>query len=418
VRCVATSFGSAGDFLPTLVIAKALRTEGHEVVFVSNPFHERRVRAAGLEFVPAGEHVDVFGEIENNPIYLDTVRGAKALWTDVGEPFVAATYRAVRDLMRDFRPDVVMGSNLAFGVFWAASEQDVPQVMVSATPLSWLSKQAPMQFTDRALPQWLLPPLSGATRSLLAWTFDRWLRRLARALGTTASDPSMTGVERDLALHLGMWPSLLRDAAPGDLPNMRVCGFARAGQLGGESATLPAEVEAFLSSGPPPVVVGLGSAFAIIAGDLLTDVAAACAALGHRCLVVGHPSTTATFPGDTLAVTYAPYHLVFPRAAAVVIHGGAGTTGEALRSGRPAVVVPLAYDQFALSWQVERVGAGVRVSKSARTRKALAAGIHRAVSDLAIVRRSAEIANLLAADRDGAEVAAEMIGGLGGRSSR
>jgi hypothetical protein len=98
----------------------------------------------------------------------------------------------------------------------------------------------------------------------------------------------------------------------------------------------------------------------VIGGDVLEDVAAACADLGHRCLVIGHPSTQTGFTGDTLAVPYAPYHLVFPRAAAVVIHSGAGTTGEALRSGRPIIAVPFGYDQFALSWQVERLGVGGR----------------------------------------------------------
>jgi UDP:flavonoid glycosyltransferase YjiC (YdhE family) len=67
VRYVAASFGSAGDFLPTLVVARALREAGHEVTFVSNPFHERAARRAGLAFVGAGELVDVFRELETNP---------------------------------------------------------------------------------------------------------------------------------------------------------------------------------------------------------------------------------------------------------------------------------------------------------------------------------------------------------------
>jgi UDP:flavonoid glycosyltransferase YjiC (YdhE family) len=157
VRIVATSFGSAGDFLPTLSVARALHDAGHDVVFLSNPFHEPQARAAGLPFVSAGDRVDVFHEIESKPIYLDAVRGGKALWNDFARPFIGDTYRALKQLVADRRPDVVVGSNLAFGVFWAAAEAEIPRVMIAATPLSWLSRRAPMQFTDGGTPDWLLP---------------------------------------------------------------------------------------------------------------------------------------------------------------------------------------------------------------------------------------------------------------------
>jgi len=409
MRCVATSFGSAGDFLPTLTVARALHEAGHEVIFLTNPFHARQVRAAGLPLVTAGAHIDVFGELERNPVYLDAVNGSRALWNDFAVPYITTTYRALRTSMEDRRPDVVIGSNLSFGVFWAATERGIPRVMISATPLSWLTRNAPMQFLDQRVPEWLLPSLAGATRSLLVWTVDRWLRKLARDVHASVDDPSMTTTERDLALHLGMWPTLLREPAESDLPNMHACGFARAGHLGGTQVELPAEVEAFLAAGSPPVVVGLGSAFAKVAGTLLTAVAAACAELGRRCLVVGHPSDARSFPGETLAVKYAPYHLVFPRAAANVIHGGAGTTGEALRSGRPTVVMPLGYDQYALSWQVERVGAGVRVAKSNRSHEAIVEALARAITDEGIARKASNIARTLAEAPDGAIEAVRAI---------
>src|SRR6185369_1451540 len=109
--------------------------------------------------------------------------------------------------------------------------------------------------------------------------------------------------------------------------------------------------------------VGLGSAFALISGSFLTSIAAACADHGRRCLIIGHPSDL-TVPANTLAVRYAPYDKVFPRAAAVVVHCGAGTTGEALRCGKPIIAVPFAYDQFALAHAMEQLGVCVRVPKA------------------------------------------------------
>lgn len=64
MKFLATSFGSAGDFLPTLSVGAALRGAGHQVLFVSNPFYESLIQAAGLDFLPAGERIEVFSRLE------------------------------------------------------------------------------------------------------------------------------------------------------------------------------------------------------------------------------------------------------------------------------------------------------------------------------------------------------------------
>jgi rhamnosyltransferase subunit B len=157
------------------------------------------------------------------------------------------------------------------------------------------------------------------------------------------------------------------------------------------------------------VVVGLGSIFSLLADDLIADIARACADLGLRCLIVGRAPPPEMLPTGTLVVPYATYHLLFPRAVANVIHGGAGTTGEALRSGRPTVVLPMGYDQFANAWQVERLGAGVRVPRSNRSRASLSRAIDRAVSLASVARRATEVAAQLECAPDGAKRAAELI---------
>jgi UDP-N-acetylglucosamine:LPS N-acetylglucosamine transferase len=413
LRYVATSFGSAGDFLPTLAIAHELREAGHEVVFVTNPFHETEVRALGLEFVAAGAHLDLYGMLKRDPTLLSTTRGLGVI-VEHGAPFFAATYRVAREIMRGSRVDAVVGSNLSNGLFWAAAERRVPAVMVTATPVTWMSARAPIQFLDFAVPEWLLPSLIGVTRTAAVFLADHWLRSVARTIGPTSFDASLSAIEAGLALHVGTWPSLLRPASEADAPNARACGFARVGHLGTSAPALSAELEAFLSAGPPPVVVGLGSIFSLGSDDVVADAAAACADLGKRCVIVGPAPRSRDLPEGTLVVPYATYHLLFPRADAVIIHGGAGTTGEALKSGRPTVVVPFAFDQFGLAWQVERLGTGVRVPKRARSRETLRQALE-AVDDSALRARAAEVAAELAPAPDGARVAAGLIEALGRR---
>ena len=157
------------------------------------------------------------------------------------------------------------------------------------------------------------------------------------------------------------------------------------------------------------MVIGLGSIFSLGSDALVADLAEACAALGRRSVVVGLAPRGRALPPSTLVVPYAPYDLLFPRAATVVIHGGAGTTGEALKCGRPSVVVPLALDQFSLGWQVERLGAGVRVPKRGRSREVLERALERACTDEGIAARAEEIAGALHAEPDGARRTAQLV---------
>ena len=136
--------------------------------------------------------------------------------------------------------------------------------------------------------------------------------------------------------------------------------------------------------------------------------AQACADGGHRCLVIGHPLAL-EFPADTLAVRYAAYDQVFSRAVAVVVHGGAGTTGEALRCGRPIIGVPLAYDQFTLCSWIEHLGVGIRVPVGGRTRRDFVCVLQRVLSDDSMRRRATHAGARFAEEPDGAESGADAI---------
>lgn len=406
MNILATSFGSAGDFLPTLAVASSLHGRGHRVWFVANPVFESQVCRSGLPFVPAGAIRDITAALEANPKYLHSLSGARALWDDFVAPNVLATYAAVGEAISSLRPDVVLCNNVSFGGVWAAAEQRIRYALVAATPLAWINPRAPMIASEWMPPRWLQPWLSRLAHWAVNKVLTLNLRKLAKQLGNIP-DPSFRRVERDAALYLGMWSPTLRQCLPGDPPGSAVCGFARAGQFVGE-ACLP-EVEAFLSSGPPPVVVGLGSAYAFMSGPLIRMVAEACRCASLRCLIVGHPAAETNFPGSVLAVRSAPYHLLFPRAAAVVIHGGSGTTAEAMRSGRPVLALPFAFDQFHMAKQVEAAGAGVWVRKRDRSLDGIAGALMRLVSDDRFIQRASQLARLLSREPDGAEIAAQLI---------
>src|SRR5699024_9029107 len=63
-----------------------------------------------------------------------------------------------------------------------------------------------------------------------------------------------------------------------------------------------------------------------------------------------------SMPANMITVDYAPYHLLLPRASAIVHPGGIGTTSQALRAGVPTLIVPFAFDQMDNADHARRLG--------------------------------------------------------------
>src|SRR5262249_14925638 len=119
---------------------------------------------------------------------------------------------------------------------------------------------------------------------------------------------------------------------------------------------MPLALEVFLRQGPAPIVFTLGSSAVYAAGDFYTQAAEAARSLGRRAgLPVGEdglspvagvpPAAHAPAGTPIVSLAYAPHSELLPRAAAVVHQGGVGTTAQAMRAGRPMLVVPFSHDQ-------------------------------------------------------------------------
>ena len=104
-------------------------------------------------------------------------------------------------------------------------------------------------------------------------------------------------------------------------------------------------------------------------------------------------------PPWALAIDDVPHEWLFPRMAAVVHHGGAGTTGAGLRAGVPSVLTPLGFDQPFWGRRVVALGVGPEpVSRRALTTERLAAAIRRAVTDHAMRERAARLGERISAE--------------------
>jgi UDP:flavonoid glycosyltransferase YjiC (YdhE family) len=173
----------------------------------------------------------------------------------------------------------------------------------------------------------------------------------------------------------------------------------------------PARLAEFIEGGPPPVYVGFGS----LAGwSPKKIVGAAVTALGrsrHRgVLATGGGHVPSGVPENVMVIGSAPHDWLFPRMAAVVHHGGAGTTAEGLRAGKPTVICPTSInDQLFWGRRVHALGAGpVPIPQRKLTAEALSRAIHAATTNNRMRERAATLGAEIRAEK-GVARAVELI---------
>jgi rhamnosyltransferase subunit B len=124
-------------------------------------------------------------------------------------------------------------------------------------------------------------------------------------------------------------------------------------------AALSTELEAFLAAGEPPVVFTPGTGHLHVR-EFFQAALDAAQRLGRRAIFATRQvDDLPALPATVLAVKYAPFSLLLPRAAALVYHGGIGTCSQALAAGIPHVVMAMAHDQPDNANRLRRLGIGL-----------------------------------------------------------
>lgn len=174
--------------------------------------------------------------------------------------------------------------------------------------------------------------------------------------------------------------------------------------------TPPSDLARFLDDGEPPVYVGFGSMVGSDPARTGRIVADALRSLGVRAVVaVGRGGMAPEGMGTGIhCLTHAPHDWLFPRMAAVVHHGGAGTTGAALAAGRPQVVCPFMFDQPFFGRRLHSSGVAAPVQPLRElTAAGLAAAIREAL-DPTMAARAAALGELVRAE-DGVRAAVKVV---------
>jgi UDP:flavonoid glycosyltransferase YjiC (YdhE family) len=245
-----------------------------------------------------------------------------------------------------------------------------------------------------------------ASRRIRKW--EAPLRELRRSLGLPPS-PHLAMLEGQFSPYgnLALFDGQLAAPQPDWPAHTTVCGAALYDGARQDDATRT-EVDAFLDAGDPPIVFALGSSAVWIAGDFWDRAIAASRALGRRALFLTGPTTLQGLPDTMRQFAYVPYSAVFGRAAAIVHQAGIGTLSQAMRSGRPQLIVPVSFDQPDNARRAASLGPGRTLPFKKATADRLAAELA-ALLDQPRYASAAESVAAELARSDGASCAADAL---------
>jgi len=320
MKIVLTSFGSTGDIQPFLALALEFLRHGHEPVLALSPNFVPRARQLGIECVPLGPELDPA-----------LIRGVGTALVRVNDPaeqvrhFIDAVIppasRMFRELLALCRAaDALVSSPFQIVSRMVSDKLGLPFVSVHLSQFGALGTKVVRDVSA---------PLINRCRA------DEGLMPLDDPLGRDGTSP-------DLALYA---VSQLVLRAPANWPeHHRVVGFFFLDETGW---TPPAELCEFIESGAKPLVFSFGS-MVHEAPDSVTDlIVETVARIGHRAIIQQGWSGLGRrpLPPNIFMTTFTPHSWLFPSAACVIHHGGAGTTAATFKAGVPAVVVPHTLDQ-------------------------------------------------------------------------
>ncbi|HEV7435241.1 MAG TPA: glycosyltransferase [Pseudorhizobium sp.] len=400
------TLGTRGDIQPYLALALGLRAKGHEALIVAPAQFADLASARGLAFAPLpAEFLAVLDSAE-----------AKALIGRSGAGFGAGF-----KLLKHYR-------HLARGLLdaeWAAAQDFAPEAIIYHPK----ALGAPHIARKLAVPLFLASPLPGFTPTsefptpILPFASLGPLNRASHALMIHGSKMLFPGTVRAWRTEALGLPAGSRPAQPaGTLYAYSPHVLPKPGDWGDEVAVTgywfldspewqpDPELAAFLAAGQPPIYVGFGS----MPGSnpqLLSDmVVEGLRRAGKRGLLAtgGGAVGQVEVGNDMHVVPGAPHDKLFPLVYATLHHGGAGTTGAALRVGKPSAICPFIGDQPFWARRVAALGVGPGALDKRRITVEDLATAFRAMEAPEMRRRAADLGTVIRAE-DGVAAAVHFV---------
>jgi UDP:flavonoid glycosyltransferase YjiC (YdhE family) len=353
MRITILTAGSLGDIQPYVALGLGLKEAGHEIRLAANAPFQEFVESRGLEFYPIRGDL---GEL------METKEGRQ--WKETGANFLLFI-QALRKLI--FKAQSFLEKNMddsfiacrgAGAIIASPAGIGCPHIAQKMEiPCYWALLQ-PMMNRTRSMPHFLSPPGLRLGRSynsithriseIVYWkvfgkSVNKWRKEKLNLppLSRKVFFKWIQGGEQPFLYCFS--PNMIQKPTDwGDWIHLTGYWY-----LEKESPWKPpTDLVKFLESGSPPVYFNLGSIKSRNPQRLLEWVLNALAQTGQRGLLQfdGDLPKTSDLPGSVFRIGSVPHDWLFPQMAAVVHHGGSGTTSTVLRAGVPSFVIYAYWD--------------------------------------------------------------------------
>jgi sterol 3beta-glucosyltransferase len=424
MRIALITTGARGDTEPFVALAVRLMRDGHSVRLAARPDFAGLAAAHGVEFAPAGRPYQPF-----------ITGAARASAIGSGHLLRQARYglrqrkyfsdRLSQDAWRAAQgAEAIIYKYSWIAGYTIAEKLGIPCAAAMPFPLTPTSA-FPSFMLGRGIDRgWRLNRAVWSVTGQVMWQLlrgeDNALRRQLGLRPLPLHGPAARQQREAMPVYYAYSPTVL--PRPADWPErVHVTGYWFLDPPPGWRP--PDGLARFLAAGPPPVSIGFGS---MASRDPRATLDLALRALdlsGQRGVLLSGWAGIGTraLPRHVFAADSIPHTWLFPQTAAVVCHGGAGTTGAALRAGVPPVITPLAADQPSWARVVHALGCGpAPIPFPALTAEQLAAAIRQAATGKQIRQRAADLGTQIRAE-DGpgqtVELFAQHVARIAGKPS-
>ena len=329
-----------------VALALELQRRGHVPVIATSEYYGEKITSTGVAFHAIRPNLTPDDKDLLRAV-MDERGGPEHVIRRLMVPAVREMYADLMDAVGG--ADLLVSAELVFAADSVAEMARIPWVVATLAPLSFMSRHDPPILIQAP---WLTgiaafsKPLYASLVRLSQWGIRHWtepVRQMRRDLGLDPGPAGLFGSREKAEAILAMFSPLVGAPQPDWPANARVTGFA----FYDRHEPMPATLQAFLNAGDPPIVFTLGSAAVFDPGEFYRASAAAARAIGRRAVLLVGPEPPSVPPSDhqVAVAPYAPFSELFPRAAAIVHQAGIGTTAQALRAGKPMLIVPFSHDQ-------------------------------------------------------------------------
>ncbi|OJJ01775.1 hypothetical protein ASPVEDRAFT_71789 [Aspergillus versicolor CBS 583.65] len=394
--------GSRGDVQPFIALGNELQRYGHRVRLATHDVFESFVRDSGLEFFPiGGDPVDLMAYMVKNPglvpsmerLWAGDIQRKRIMFREMLDGCWRSCIEPDMHTQIPFVADAIIANPPSFAHIHCAQALSIPVHLMFTMPWS----------STKAFPHPLANMRGGdgdeSLKNYVSYGVVDWLtwQGLGDVVNQWRKDLDLEEVATFEGPHLAeilqvpftyCWsPALV--PKPRDWPSyIDVCGFFFRDT---PKYDPPADLTAFLASGPPPVYIGFGSIVLEDPERINAIITNAVDAVGARAIVSkGWSNLGGAHHSNIYSIGDCPHEWLFDHVAAVVHHGGAGTTACGLRKAKPTLIVPFFGDQPFWGAMVAAAGAGpTPIPHKQLTVDALAAGIRYCLSEHAAEAASA-----------------------------